>query len=214
VQLKNGPIFTNLLLIDEINRAPPRTMNSLLEALEERNVSIANSTLPLKRPFITFATQNPLNIEGTESMPKVLTDRFLLHIAVGYPSVEEEQQMLRLKEKEETVTTEKVLGTRETIAMQEDAKSVIMPDEVAKYITRIVDATRSNINVVMGASPRADISFMLCGKAKALIEGRKEVTMEDIKALARPVLSHRIVVRSSGGVGVKGTIDGIIATVR
>ena len=214
VQLKNGPIFTNILLIDEINRAPPRTMNSLLEALEERNVSIANSTMPLKKPFIAFATQNPLNIEGTVSLPKVLSDRFLIHIAVGYPSVEEEQEMLRLKEKEEDLATKTVIGIKDILAMQEEVKTVIISDEVIQYITRIVDATRTNINVVMGASPRADISFMQCGKAKALIEGRKEVTIEDIKALAKPVLSHRIVVRASGGVGIRGTIDGIIATMR
>jgi MoxR-like ATPase len=212
VKLKNGPIFTNILLIDEINRAPPKTTTALLEALEEKQVSIADSTMPLKRPFIAFATQNPLNIEGTSQLPKVLADRFLMHIAVGYPSMEEEQEMLRIKEREEEgMETKRVIGTEDIVEMQSEIKNISVDDDVVRYITKIVNATRMNINVVMGGSPRADISFMQCGKAKALIEGRKEVSIDDIKALARPVLSHRIVVRATGGIGVNGIIDGIIA---
>lgn len=213
VKLKNGPIFTNILLIDELNRAPPKTTTALLEALEERQVTIADSTMPLKRPFITLATQNPLNIEGTSQLPKVLADRFIMRIAVGYPSMEEEQEMLRIKEREESIETEKIIDTDEILNMQSEVNGVSMSDDVAGYITRIVDATRTNIHVVMGGSPRADISFMRCGKAKALIEGRDEVSIDDIKFLARPVLSHRLVVRATGGVGASGVIDGIIATV-
>ena len=212
IKLKQGPIFTNILLVDELNRAPPKTTTALLEALEERQVTIGDQTIPLPKPFIALATQNPLNIEGTTSLPKVLTDRFLMRIAVGYPSMEEEQEMLRIKEKGENIEIKSVLSTADVLELQSMVDSVSMSDEVVDYITRIVKASREDIHIVMGGSPRAEISFMKCGKARALIHGRHEVSMEDIKELARPVLSHRIVVRSTGGIGVNGVIDGIIAS--
>jgi len=211
VALKKGPIFNNMLLIDELNRAPPKTTTALLEALEERQVTIGNSTIQLDRPFMAIATQNPLNIEGTSSLPKVLADRFLLRIEVTYPSMDQEEEMLRMKEKEE-IKVNKILSKPDVIQMQEMLNSVSMSNEVEGYIARLVDATRSDIHVVMGASPRAEISFMKCAKAKALIEGRKEITMEDIKYLAKPVLSHRIVARATGGIGVGGIISGLVAT--
>ena len=214
IQIKKGPIFTNILLVDELNRAPPKTTTALLESLEERQVTLGNSTVPLMKPFIAFATQNPLNIEGTNPLPKVLTDRFLLRIAVTYPTMEEEQGMLRIKEREEKIVTKKVINKDDMLKFQSMVNSIQMSDEVAEYITRVVDATRKDIHMVMGASPRADISFMRCGKAKALIEGRKEVSIDDIKFLAKPVLSHRIVVKATGGLGVNGIIDGIIATTK
>ncbi len=213
LQLKEGPIFTNILLIDELNRAPPKTTTSLLESLEERQVTLGNSTIPLKNPFIAYATQNPLNIEGTTQLPKVLADRFLLRIAVTYPTIEEEQEMLRIKEREANIVTEKVIGVSDILDMQAQVSKVEMPDDVVKYITKIVNATRTDIHVVMGGSPRAEIAFMRAGKTKALIEGRRSVTIDDIKSLARPVLSHRILVKSTGGLGVNGVIDGIIAQV-
>ncbi|MGC8496023.1 MAG: AAA family ATPase [Candidatus Micrarchaeia archaeon] len=212
ISVKKGPIFTNILLIDELNRAPPRTTTALLEALEERMVTMGDSTIPLEKPFIALATQNPLNIEGTTQLPKVLADRFLMRIAVEYPSMEEEQEMLRIKEREEKITTQKVLSTSDILSLQSMVNNVSMPDQVVKYITAIVNATRNDLHIVMGGSPRAEISFMRAGKAKALIEGRNEVSIDDIKFLARPILSHRLVVRSTGGIGVNGVIDGIIAT--
>ncbi|MCL4388836.1 MAG: MoxR family ATPase [Candidatus Marsarchaeota archaeon] len=212
VQLKKGPIFNNMLLIDELNRAPPKTTTSLLEALEERQVTIGGQDMKLPDPFIAFATQNPLNIEGTTALPKVLADRFLLRIEVKYPSMEEEAQMLRIKESESRSDVNGVLGKEDILKLQEEAKKVIISDDVIGYITRLVDATRKDIHVVMGGSPRAEISFMNCGKAKALVEGRSEVTIDDIKFLAKPVLSHRILVRSTGGIGVNGVIDGLVAT--
>ncbi|MGC8478763.1 MAG: AAA family ATPase [Candidatus Micrarchaeia archaeon] len=212
IKLKQGPIFTNILLVDELNRAPPKTTTALLEALEERQVSIGDQTIPLPKPFIALATQNPLNIEGTTPIPKVLADRFLMRIAVDYPSMEEEQEMLRIKEKGESVKINNVLTTGDIVELQGMVDSVKMGDDIVKYITEIVNASRKDIHIVMGGSPRAEISFMRCGKAKALIEGRSEVNIEDIKALARPILSHRLVVRSTGGIGVNGVIDGIIAS--
>ncbi|MDE1810507.1 MAG: MoxR family ATPase [Candidatus Micrarchaeota archaeon] len=214
IKFKKGPIFSNILLIDELNRTPPMTMSALLEALEERQVTVADQTYPLDKPFIAFATQNPLNIEGTNPLPKVLADRFMMRIAVSYPSEQEEEEMLRIKEHEEKVKVEKVIGTEDILRMQGEVKDIAISNEVINYITKIVDATRTDIHVVMGGSPRAEISFMQCGKARALIEGRKEVTIDDIKFLAKPVLSHRLVVRSTGGIGVNGIIDGVVASVR
>lgn len=216
MMVRNGPIFTNILLIDELNRAPMKTTAGLLEVLEERQVTIPGvETQKLKEPFVAFATQNPISVDGTIQLPKVLTDRFLMKVLVSYPSMEEEQVMLRLKEKESKVVTKKIIGLNDILEMQRmAADDVEMPDNVVSYITRIVAATRTDLHVVLGGSPRAEISFMKAGKAKALIEGRKEVSIEDIKFLARPVLSHRIVVRSTGGIGVNGIIDGIIATLK
>ena len=214
VRLKKGPIFTNILLIDELNRAPMRTTTALLESLEERQVTIAEETIPLERPFIAMATQNPLSIEGTTSLPKVLTDRFLMRINVTYPSMEEEEHMLRIKENDINITVDRVLEVSDILDLQQQATKVIMPDNVVDYITRIVEATRSDLHVVMGASPRAEISFMKCGKALAIIRGRNEVTIDDIKFLTRPILSHRIVVRATGGLGVNGVIDGIVASTK
>ena len=215
IKIKNGPIFTNILLIDELNRTPAKTMAALLEALEERQVTIPGaSTQKLPDPLVAFATQNPLNIEGTIALPKVLSDRFLMRIAVSYPSNEEEIEMLRLKENEIKVKTEKVVNIKQILQMQRDVNNVIISDDILGYITRVVEATREDLHVVMGGSPRAEISFMKCGKAKAMVEGRNAVTVDDIKFLAKPVLSHRLVVRSTGGIGVNGIIDGIIASVR
>jgi len=214
IKVKKGPIFTNILLIDELNRAPPKTMSAFLEALEERQVSLGGTDIPLPKPFTAFATQNPLRIEGTEPLPKVMADRFIMRIEVDYPSMEEEGEMLRIKEREEKLAVNKILTINDILDMQEQAKEIVLPDDVVKYITAIVDATRKDIHVVMGASPRADIAFMACGKAKALAEGRKEVTIDDIRFLAKPVLSHRIAVRATGGIGVNGIIDGILASIK
>ncbi len=211
-KLKKGPIFTNILLVDELNRAPPKTTTALLEALEERQVTMGNQTIPLPSPFMAMATQNPLNIEGTTSLPKVLADRFLMKITVNYPDEKSEAEILRIKEREEHITVEKVINMSDMLDLQSQVNAVKMSDEVVGYITKLVRATRSDIHVVMGGSPRADISFMRCGKAKALINGRNEVSIQDIKSLARSILSHRIVVRSTGGIGVNGVIDGIVAT--
>jgi MoxR-like ATPase len=213
VKIKEGPIFTNILLVDELNRMQPRTMSALLESLGELQVTLGESTHALPKPFIAFATQNPLKIEGTEPIPKVLADRFLMKIDVEYPSMEEEQEMLRIKEAEAQTTVNKVIGTQELMQLQRMAKEQVkMPDEIAGYVTRVVDATRKDMHAIMGASPRADIAFMQCGKARALLQGRSEVSKDDIRFLARPVLSHRIAVRSTGGIGVHGIIDGILAT--
>lgn len=210
-ELKKGPIFANILLMDELNRSPPKTMSAFLEALEERQVTIGGTSIPLPKPFMAIATQNPLRIEGTEQLPKVLADRFLMKIDVTYPSMEEEEEMLRIKEQEKETKTEKVLTTSDILDMQQQAKAIAFSKEITQFVTQIVDASRKEMHIVMGASPRADLAFMQCAKAKALLEGRKEVTRDDIRFLAKPVLAHRIVVRSTGGIGVNGIIEGIMA---
>ncbi len=212
LKFSKGPVFTNILLIDELNRMQPRTMSALLETLEERQISISGDDMKLPKPFIAFATQNPLKIEGTEPLPKVLADRFIMKIDVDYPSMEEEENMLRIKEREERIEVKKIINTEDILLLQEEAKKIKMSDEVVSYISKIVNATRTDMHVVMGASPRADISFMKCAKAKAMLEGRTETNIDDIKFLARPVLSHRLSVRSTGGIGVHGIVDGIIAS--
>lgn len=214
MQLKRGPIFTNILLVDELNRMPQKVTSSLLEALEERQVTFADSTVPLESPFTAIATQNPLSIEGTTPIPKVLADRFLMRIGVTYPTEEEEFEMLRIKETESGVVIQKVIDTKEILEMQKLVEKVKVGEDVKKYIVKIVEATSSEIHILMGASPRAEISFMRCGKARALINNREEVTIDDIKFLAKPVLSHRLVVRATGGLGVNGIIDGILAMLK
>ena len=147
-------------------------------------------------------------------MPKVLADRFIMKITVGYSSGKTEEEMLRIKESGANTSATKVITTNDIMQMQADLKNIKMSDDVVAFITRIVDATRTDIHVVMGGSPRAEISFAQCAKAKAMIEGRGEVTIEDIRFLAKPILSHRLVVRSTGGIGVNGVIDGIVASVK
>jgi MoxR-like ATPase len=211
-QFKKGPIFANILLMDELNRSPPRTMSAFLEALEERQVTVGGVSAPLPVPFMAIATQNPLRIEGTEQLPKVLADRFIMKIDVSYPSMEEEEEMLRLKGLDAKSVTQKILNVTDVVEMQQQAKSIVFPKDVSQFVTQIVDNSRKEMHIVMGASPRADIAFMECAKAKALIEGRGEVTRDDVRFLAKPVLSHRLVVRSTGGIGVNGIIDGIMAS--
>ncbi len=213
-EFRKGPIFTNILLVDELNRAPPKTMSAFLEALEEKVVTVGGVDMQLPKPFNAFATQNPLRIEGTEPIPKVLSDRFIMKIDVDYPSANEEKVMLRLKEMGIDLEISKVLTTQDVITMQEEAVKIEMPNDVVNYIAELVDATRNEIHVIMGASPRADLALMRAGKAKAYLEGRDTVTIDDIRFLAKPVLSHRILVKSTGGVGIKGVIDGLLATLK
>lgn len=211
VKLKPGPIFSNILLIDELNRAPPKVASALLQSLEEREVTFSDRTIQLEKPFIAIATQNPLSIEGTMPIPKVLADRFLLRIGVQYPSEEEERAMLHIKESGIDAPIDKVMNKDDIIGMQKMVNTVKISEEIINYITDIVAATRNEIHIIMGASPRAEIAFMKAGRARAMIQGRNEVTKEDIQFLAKPVLSHRLTVRSTGGIGVNGIIDGIIA---
>ena len=200
--LRHGPIFTDLLLADEINRTPPKTQAALLEAMEERQVTIDGEAHQLSPLFTVLATQNPIEYEGTYPLPEAQLDRFILKIIVDYPSSDEEFQVVsnwnagfntrRLEDLgiQPLDDPAAVLGSRSQV------RAVTVEEGVARYIVSIVRATREAINVSWGASPRAAVALLLCSKALAAIRGRSFVTPDDVKEIAKPVLRHRVVLRS------------------
>lgn len=196
-QFKKGPVFSNLILIDEINRAPAKTQSALFEVMEERQVSVDGVTYPLQAPFLIFATQNPVEHEGTYRLPEAQLDRFLFKINVGYPSPEEEQQILDIhdarKDRLQTDDIAPVIEASELIAFQKKIFDVTIDASLKNYIARIVSATRNHRDIYLGASPRASIHIMNAAKAFAAVSGRDFVTPSDIKEIINPVLCHRII---------------------
>lgn len=196
-QFKKGPVFSNLVLIDEINRAPAKTQSALFEVMEERQVSVDGITYPLQAPFLIFATQNPVEHEGTYRLPEAQLDRFLFKINVGYPSAEEEQQILDIhdarKDRLQTDDIVPVIEASELIAFQKKIFDVTIDASLKNYIARIVSATRNHRDIYLGASPRASIHIMNAAKAVAAVSGRDFVTPSDIKQIINPVLCHRII---------------------
>jgi MoxR-like ATPase len=192
-----GPVFTNLLLGDEINRAPPKTQAALLECMEERQVTIDGVTRALARPFLVIATQNPIEYEGTYPLPEAQLDRFLVRVGVGYPTEADELEILarRIDRRHDDVRLRQVIDQSGVRALQDAVESVEVHDSVARYIVSIVAATRQSRRVVVGASPRGTIALMKCARAHALVQGRTFVTPDDVKLLTEPVLAHRIVLR-------------------
>ena len=202
-----GPIFTNFLLADEINRTPPKTQAALLQAMQEREVSIGNQTYTLDPPFFVVATQNPIEMEGTYPLPEAQVDRFMFNIRVRYPSLTEEAAIIRGTTGTESATPTCVLNCEELLALQEVVRAVPVSDDVIMYAARLVSATRPDSNlaidfvkkyVVYGASPRAGQSLILAAKAKSILEGRYHVDFDDVKHLAHPVLRHRLVLNFHG----------------
>ena len=192
-QLVQGPVMTNLLLADEINRAIPRTQSALLEAMEERQVTIDGETMALPAPFLVLATQNPVESESTFQLPAAQMDRFLVRLSLGYPAAEEETQMLRsLGDSIPFDTVRTVTGAAELTALQQQAAGVYVSDAVADYIVALVQATRQHTALAMGASPRGSRSLYRAAKVWAAMEGRNYVTPDDIQYLAKPVLAHRL----------------------
>ncbi len=196
-EFRPGPIFTNLLLADEINRAPPKTQAALLEAMQERQVTIEGITRPLARPFLVLATQNPIEYEGTYPLPEAQLDRFLLRIGVGYPSREDEWSVLesRIERREDEVELEPVVDAASLVAMQQAIEQVYVAQSIGYYIVDVVAATRSSPSVQVGASPRGSLAVMKLARCKAVLEGRDYVTPEDVKAIAVPALAHRLALR-------------------
>ncbi len=196
-QFKKGPVFSNLILIDEINRAPAKTQSALFEVMEERQVSVDGVTYPLQAPFLVFATQNPVEHEGTYRLPEAQLDRFLFKINVSYPSVEEEQQILDThdarKDRLQTDDIQPVVQAREIIAFQKKIFDVTIDASLKNYIARIVSSTRNHRDIYLGASPRASVHIMNAAKAVAAVNGRDFVTPSDIKEIVKPVLCHRII---------------------
>jgi MoxR-like ATPase len=192
-----GPVFTNLLLGDEINRAPPKTQAALLEAMEERQVTADDGTHPLERPFIVLATQNPIEYEGTYPLPEAQLDRFLLRLRVGYPSAESEWRMLEARAKRGTdaVALKAVVDRAGLLTLQTAVEAVHVGAAVGRYIVDLVTATRESSEVEVGASPRGSLALLRLARARAAIEGRDFVVPDDVKAVTVPALSHRLVLR-------------------
>jgi len=196
-ELRKGPIFTHLLLADEVNRAPPRTQSALLEAMQERQVTIENETLKLEKPFIVLATQNPIEYEGTYPLPEAQLDRFILKLSIGYPSAEEEVEIMerRNQRKTDDVTINKVTGPEEVLQMQKGVEEIHIDQAVERYVVEIVRGTRTHQDVEIGASPRGSLAIMKLSKAKAWLNGRGYVIPDDVKAIAVPALSHRLILK-------------------
>ena len=197
-EFKEGPIFTNILLADEVNRAPPKTQSALLEAMQERQVTIEGKTRYLERPFVVIATQNPIEQEGTYPLPEAQLDRFLVRLRIGYPTKEEEVEILkrRIGRKKEEVDINQVSSSEEVIKMQKAIEEVYVSDAVLDYITEIVRATRENKKEIeVGASPRGSLALLRLSRAFAALDGRDYVIPDDVKRVAIPVLSHRLILK-------------------
>ncbi|MFT4304215.1 MAG: AAA family ATPase [Candidatus Woesearchaeota archaeon] len=192
---QKGPIFSNIVLVDEINRATPKTQSALLEAMQEKQVSVGGNTFKLDEPFFVLATQNPIDQEGTYPMPEAQTDRFLLKILVDYPQANEELEIVERYTSEKDVPTPKVLLSKNSLLMlQKLTKQIPISNEMKKRAVEIVLKTRNRKDIIeYGASPRASIALIMTAKARALVEGRKFVSKEDIDYMAFPVLRHRII---------------------
>jgi MoxR-like ATPase len=193
-EFRPGPIFTNLLLSDEINRAPPKTQAALLEAMQERQVTSGRETRPLARPFVVIATQNPIEYEGTYPLPEAQLDRFLLRLRIGYPSLEDERQVLarRLERAADELELEPVVDAPMLVEMQRSLEEIFVAESILDYITRIVRATRENPRVQVGASPRGGLALLKLARGRAVLDSRSYVTPEDVKAVAVPALAHRL----------------------
>jgi MoxR-like ATPase len=196
-EFRPGPVFTNLLLADEINRTPPKTQSALLEAMQERQVTVEGETFPLPDPFHVLATANPIEYEGTYPLPEAQLDRFLMRVSFGYPTAEEEHDvvMRRLLRQQEEVELDEVIDAPGLRAMQAAVETVTLDDSVARYCVDLATATRDHRDVLTGSSPRGSLGLALASRAFAVIRGRDYVIPEDVKAVARAVLSHRVTVK-------------------
>ncbi|WP_456443625.1 AAA family ATPase [Thermococcus sp.] len=197
-EFRKGPVFTNFLLADEINRAPPKTQSALLEAMQERQVTVEGNTYVLPRPFIVIATQNPIEQEGTYPLPEAQLDRFLVRLRVGYPTKTEEMEILRrrMARKKEEADVQRVLSAEQVVEMQRAIEDVYVSDAILEYITDIVTATREDKREVeIGSSPRGSLALLKLSRAYAALEGRDYVIPDDVKAVAVPALSHRLILK-------------------
>jgi MoxR-like ATPase len=192
-----GPVFTNLLLADEINRTPPKTQSALLEAMQERQVSVEGATYRLDPPFHVLATANPIEYEGTYPLPEAQLDRFLLRVSFGYPTSDEEWIVLqrRMARRQEEAVIDPVADGDLLLAMQAALEDVTVEDSIGQYIVSVTAATRAHAQVLVGASPRGSLALLLLARARAVLDGRDYVVPEDVKAVAAPALAHRITLR-------------------
>lgn len=219
-EYKKGPIFSNIILIDEINRAPAKTQAALFEVMAERQITIDNNQFIMEPPFLVFATQNPIEQEGTYRLPEAQLDRFLFKIDVDYPSLDEEIQILidnhKREDKLDFNTINTVLKAQDIISYQGLIKQILVEDHLLNYIAAIVNNTRTNANLYLGASPRASIAILNAAKSNAAINGRDFVTPDDIKRCTKAVLKHRLVLtpeREMEAFTVEKVIDQILETI-
>lgn len=219
-EFRKGPIFANIVLIDEINRAPAKTQAALFESMAERQVSVDGNTYGLPVPFVVFATQNPIEHEGTYRLPEAQLDRFLFKINVNYPELEQELQILREHHAQQAVNKEDQVGTvisaAEIASFQRLIKSIFVHEELLTYIAQVIIKTRTNPSLTLGASPRASIALLESAKASAALNGRDFVTPEDIRRVAPAVLGHRVMLtpeREMEGFTSAYVIDQILNTV-
>lgn len=196
-EFRPGPIFTNLLLADEINRAPPKTQAALLESMQERQVTIEGTTHPLARPFLVLATQNPIEYEGTYPLPEAQLDRFLLRVGFGYPDPRSEWEVLarRLERGEDEVVLEPVIDAPTLVELQGSLEQVHVGESVGRYMIELVGATRASGSTAVGASPRGSLALLKLSRCRAALRGRDFVTPDDVKAVAVPALAHRLMLK-------------------
>ena len=196
-EFKRGPVFANLILIDEVNRAPAKTQAALFEVMEERQVTADGTTYPMAAPFLVFATQNPLEHEGTYRLPEAQLDRFLFKVDIGYPSLEEEVDILAGhhagRDPQHLDLVEPVLAGEALVRYQEQVRQVHIEPPVLRYIAEVTTQTRDHSDLTLGASPRASVALMTAAKAWASLQGRDFVTPEDVQEVAAPVLRHRLI---------------------
>lgn len=194
-QLRPGPIFANIVLADEINRASPKTQSALLEAMQEQQVTLEGETKPLPQPFIVLATQNPIEYEGTFPLPEAQLDRFMIKLAVGYPTEDEEQEILRRRRErqQEAVELDQIADEEILLAVRAAVETVHVEPDLEQYMVRLAAATRSDNRVAVGASPRGSLALMKLSRARAALQGRAYVLPDDIKHFAEPALAHRLI---------------------
>ena len=210
-----GPLFTNVLLVDEVNRATPRTQSALLEAMQERQVSIDGETRPLPAPFLVLATQNPIELEGTFALPEAQLDQFLMRISLGYPSEQEEGAIAGRYDgaRDPLTSVEPVMGAPELASLIDRTRAVRVSEEVESYVVRLVRATREHAAVTLGGSPRASVALHRASQAWALLDGRAYVLPEDVRHLAPAVLAHRLMLdvdRQMRGMTAERALDEVI----
>jgi MoxR-like ATPase len=198
-ELRPGPIFANIILADEINRASPKTQSALLEAMQEFQVTLEGETMPLPRPFLVIATQNPIEYEGTFPLPEAQLDRFLMKLAVGYPSPDEEQEILRRRQERhrEEISLEQVTNATEVLAMREVVENIYLHPDIERYIVSQVGETRRDRRVAVGASPRGSLALLQLARVQAVLENRDYVLPDDVKRFALPALVHRLILDPS-----------------
>ena len=213
-----GPVFTNVLLVDEINRATPRTQSALLEAMQEQQVSVEGTTYPLGEPFIVLATQNPVEFEGTFALPQAQLDRFIVRARIGYPEADEEARIARRHEHdaEPLDRVQPIVEPARLLALRDDVRRIHVAEEVEAYLVSVIRATRSQPDLSLGASPRATVALHRIAQAAAALDGRAFVMPDDVKAIVGPVLAHRLVVdldQGLRGATAESALDAILASV-